>query len=84
MKICGCGFETKQHDFKLCPMCGKELKLDRGIRRYPILFSAEDCDIAYVEMTRDEAELVHRVLENANLQVSGLVGSVSIDLDDAE
>ena len=84
MKICKCGFETKREDFKLCPMCGNELEVDRSKRKYPIYFSAEDFDTAWVEMTRDEADLVYRVLEEANSQVCGYVGSVSVGIGDEE
>lgn len=63
----------------------KKIKSDKGIKRYPIYFSAEDYDVAYVEMTRDEAELVHRILKDANSQVSSLyAGHVSIGLDESE
>lgn len=63
----------------------KKIKSDKGIKRYPIYFSAEDYDVAYVEMTRDEAELVYRVLKDANSQVSSLyAGHVSLGLDEAE
>lgn len=51
---------------------------------YKIRFSAEEVDYATIKMTEYEAEIVKRVLEEANSQVEGYCGSVEFlgEVDD--
>lgn len=51
---------------------------------YKIRFSAEEVDYATIKMTEYEAEIVKRILEEANNQVEGYCGSVEFlgEVDD--
>ena len=51
---------------------------------YPIRFCAEDEETVYVEMTKEEALVVSRVLKEANESISSrYCGSVSINIENA-
>jgi hypothetical protein len=81
MKKCNCGFETVNSSFKLCPMCGKELEIDKGKRKYLMSLSAEESFETEIEMTYEEAEIVNRVLSELNSQSHGYCGSCWIDFE---
>ncbi|MCE5220129.1 MAG: hypothetical protein LLF98_02380 [Clostridium sp.] len=81
MKKCACGFETKNSEFKLCPMCGRELEVDNGKRFYTMGLSAEEDHFAEIEMTHEEAEIVSRVLKELHENKPGYCGSCWIDFD---
>lgn len=80
MKKCVCGFETSKNEYKVCPVCGKELKVDKSKRKFTMGLSAEEDYTKEIEMTYDEALIVDKVLTELNEDAGGYCGICWINI----
>lgn len=62
-------------------VCKREDVDPNEIQVYSLLFTGEDYCTAHVKMTRAEAMIVNRVLQDADKQVKGYCGRVYLDMD---
>jgi len=81
MKKCQCGFETGINSYNICPICGKQLEIDKGKRKYLMGLSAEESYEKEIEMTYEEAKIVDRVLKELNYGAKSWCGRCWIDFE---
>jgi len=81
MRKCKCGFKTPNNEYKMCPMCGQQLEIDKSKKYYTMGLSAEESHYAEIEMTYEEAKIVNRILKELQKDARGYCGSCWIDFE---